>query len=105
MQAYEDKKFGETIVLLSKGFENDDAAQFYLGMSYLYTQQTDNAIPILAGIAHDSQHVLNEEAAQYLPIAYIAKGEVQKAKELLTALATQPKYALFAQKLLNELGN
>ena len=96
----------------TRGFETDTKltafyADYYAGLSYLAEGNTSAAIAELIQASGKSSNNLFQIKTQwYLSLAYLKKGEIKKADNLLTKISrsnNSTAYRLKAIKLLNEL--
>lgn len=64
--------------------------QFFAGMAYSELQQFENAVPIFEGILANNKingsRLYNDEAEYYLGLAYLKKGQYNKAYDLFSAI-------------------
>jgi tetratricopeptide (TPR) repeat protein len=86
--------------LLNKQKPENDTLNYFLGVAYLATKNTEEAIPYLerASEADDNFEFLNE-AYFYLGLAYIKEGNLELAKENLSLSDIQT-----SKTVLEELG-
>ena len=110
MQYYESGDFPRAATALTGLLASDSiegsrtALMFYRGISYLGSEQTEQAITDLNTVAQNADSLLAEPATWYLGLGYLRAGQVAQAKEILTQLRdVGGDYAVQAAKLLEEL--
>lgn len=84
--AYQEKNYQKTIQLLSE-FEQNALASYYLGLAYLETGKTDNAINIFNTLIEEEDNLFVEQAEWYLGLCYLKTNNNEKAKELFEKIA------------------
>lgn len=84
--AYQEKNYQKTIKLLSD-FEQNALANYYLGLAFLETGKTDNAIRIFNNLIEDKDNLFVEQAEWYLGLCYLKTNNNTKAKELFEKIA------------------
>lgn len=83
--AYHEKKYDHAIELLHSQ-TNNILAKYYLGLSYLETDNIDNAITTFEAIIDHKNNLFIEQAEWYLSLCYIKNNEDDKAKEMLNKI-------------------
>lgn len=103
-QLYELGQYTEAIPLFEKQLEQeaDPVVRFYLGLSYLETQQVSEAIKQLKTAA-EANHNLSTAAHWYLGLGYLQAGEKEEAATIFSQLATSENdFQEKAQEILEE---
>ena len=107
MQLYQQGKYAEAIPYLRSAVESDPELfprKFYLGISLLMTNQTDEAIQTLLSLVKSTSNPYLEESHWYLAKAYFRKKDIKTGKEHLEAVAgLNGSHAPEARKLLERL--
>lgn len=105
MYFYEQGNFEEAIKLFTQEPNlNDLAYRFYLGVSYLGTQQSELAEQTLQPLLEDEEGAFYEAALWYTSLSQLARDQSESAREILEKIADlQGEYAREAQELLEEI--
>ncbi len=107
MIEYEQKNYFESIKLLNiiiTADPTDIHARLYAGISNLAINKPNEAISQFNDIVSNSGTDLKNEAKWFLTLAYIKKGELERAKNILNDLQSQQgKYYNKSNLLLKEL--
>lgn len=105
MQAYDAQQYEEAIPFLERYLANtpDETIQLYLAVSYLYTNQTNNAIRLLNSLQSLNDPVVSEEATWYLGLAYLQIEDWRKASNTLQQIKTNSTFYKEAQEVLQKL--
>ena len=109
MENYQKGNYLEAVGVLQEASELDPShmpSRFYLGISLLMANQTDEAIGQLSKLVEPGSNPYSEEVHWYLAKAYFKKREVSPArKELEAVVARNGPHAEEAKKELEKLGN
>ena len=105
MYFYEQENFKEAISLFNQNQLLDDQAyQFYLGVSYLGNQQPGLAEQTLAPLVEDEQGALYEAALWYTGLANLASNKPEQAKSKIEMVSKlEGEFSKEAQDLLADL--
>jgi len=107
MERYQQGHYAETIPHLRSALEADAEllpARFYLGISCLVTDETDEAIQHLMKLAGSTPNPYQEEAHWYLAKAYFRKQDVEAGRsQLEQTVALNGPHATEARGLLERL--
>lgn len=92
-EAYEANNFQKSIVLFKelKESKNPEYVDFYLAQSYLNNNQLDKAIELFTDISTHKKE-FSSESYWYLALAYLKKGEKEKAIKTLEELVQDKGY-------------
>lgn len=104
-QLYEAGQYAEAIPLFEEQLEQEavPVVHFYLGLSYLETQQVSMAIEQLKTAAK-ANHNLSTAARWYLGLGYLQAGEEEEASAIFSQLAgSENDFQEKAQEILEEL--
>ena len=103
MYYYEQGNYEQAINLFSQ-LPNDEAYQFYLGISYLGAEQAREAEVTLEPLLKSTQGVFYEPALWYTSLAQIQSEQTEVAKASLQQLiGMQGEYAADAEALLQQM--
>ncbi len=107
IDAYRKQNFNKAIQnfnsYLSEDPEND-AANFYLGISYLANEQTELSTSYLIKVVNNQDSIYRNAAQWYLSMAYLQSDNIDKAKSALEKInAGSSSYAKKANKILEKL--
>lgn len=105
MYFYEQGNFEEAISLFTQELPpSDQAYRFYLGVSYLGTEQPELAEETLQPLLRDEEGAFYEAALWYTGLAQLAKGLADPARETLEkVIDLRGEYIREAQELLEEI--
>lgn len=100
---YNDKKHAEVIKILNGKTDLEIKEEFYLSLSYFYTNQFSVAIDLLQPIAN-SENIFNQQARWYMCLAYLNMDNKNEAKKLLIIINKTKGYKYKeAEKLLQSM--
>lgn len=108
MNAYDAHAYKKATNLLTIARENgidknyQAIAQFYLALSYMGNDQTQQAIPLLVDLSKQKT-VYQETTYWYLGLAYLKNEALDNAKEQLIKLTTSKVYGERAKLLVKQL--
>ena len=104
LRAYEQQDYTTAILYLSQ-YVNQNAfdvqPQFYLGLAYLFNNQTNNAMPYFKNVVNDD--LLGIHAQWYLGLGQLKSEAVEVAKETLKGLQNTDDYKEQIKNILEEL--
>ena len=103
--AYSNENYQQAISLFEEidASENDPLIWFYLGNSYLATENPEAAIEYFQKVLSE-QTPLKPQAQWYLGLSYLAKGDKEEAKKVFGALANDTSsYGEKAKLIINQL--
>jgi predicted Zn-dependent protease len=105
MAAYEAGRYAEAARLLDGYVSHnpDNSARVYLGVAYLFSGQSKQAIPPLADVAQSPEPPIREAALWYLALAYLENNNSRAAVQALEAIPPDGLYGSQAQELLKKL--
>lgn len=103
ISAYESRNFAKAAASYAK-LEQSTTIKFYLGLSYLYNDNFDEAIAKLSDRALQESR-FSDQCEWYLALAYFKAGEAQKSKAILHGIANNDKHYVNqeARDLLNSM--
>lgn len=108
IDCYQEKDYYCAIKTLQPLIAKDDqnaAAQFYLGLSYLGSKQSNLAINALQKTMEIGDPAYDIHTRWYLGLAYLDSDQIEKAVPIFQTLAQQETtYRDHAQDILDELG-
>lgn len=99
---FDSKKYQEAIDKFNLIDQIDDQDTFYLGLSYLYTNQVDSAIPYFNALENNTT-IYREEINWFLSVAYILNNNSAMAKSRLVKIENGEWNYQKAKKLLKNL--
>jgi tetratricopeptide (TPR) repeat protein len=100
--AYQEKNYQKTIQLLSD-FNQNSLANYYLGLAYLETGETENAIGIFKQLIENNDNLFVEQSEWYLGLCYLKTNQMDKAKDVFENIANSEN--IFKTKALEVLRN
>ncbi|MEQ9443481.1 MAG: tetratricopeptide repeat protein [Cyclobacteriaceae bacterium] len=105
MYYYEREEFEKAITLFTQESALDDQAyQFYLGVSYLGVQQAEEALTTLQPLLQDEQSAFYEPALWYTGLAQLQANQPEQAQEIFKkVVGLEGDYTVEAQALLDKL--
>lgn len=103
ISAYESRNFAKAAASYTK-LEQSTTIKFYLGLSYLYNDNLDEAIAKLSDRALQESR-FSDQCEWYLALAYFKAGEANKSKAILHGIANNDKHYVNqeARDLLNSM--
>ena len=104
MGFYKQKNYSKTIESLDNQLlKRDDGAQFYLAMSYIYSQQNPiKTEQILRGLV-DKNTIVKAEAQRYFALILLQNGKTAEAKIQLKSLENDVVFGAKAKEILTKL--
>jgi len=106
MEFYHNRNYSEAITYLEKyqtGTPDQPAVDFYLGVSYLATDQTENAEQFFKKVIAHGESAFVEVAEWNLALAYLKTEEHTHLKTKLHQIIAQPNHQFHAEAIeLNE---
>lgn len=100
---YKEGRYPEAAAEFRQALEENNASLFFLGLSELENNNTDQAIAALR-LAAEKQAVFNKETSWYLGLAYLKKGNKSEAAKCFGTLAgNEGFYGKRAAKILRRL--
>lgn len=107
MEAYANKKYFEAIIRFQKLLENNQDlvfVKFYLGLSFIETNQYNKAEAILGEVVEVENNIYHDPAIWYLGLIHLKQNQNEKAKEYFkNLLQDQNLYRDKAEEILNSL--
>ncbi|WP_178987700.1 tetratricopeptide repeat protein [Winogradskyella schleiferi] len=82
---------------LQKAKPNNDTLNYFIGVAYLANKNEEIAIPLLEGVAQNSEFALINDAHYYLGLAYLKADNVEKAKASLQKSNVENSKALLSE--------
>jgi len=104
--AYQQKNYQEAVIGFQKLNEldnNNTAYPFYLGLSELALENSDEAIKVLGQVLEKNHHLFMEQSRWYLALAYLQKGEMESAISQLELIPSENYKYTESQKLLKSI--
>ncbi len=103
IKAYQSKDYSASVAAIQKIQAPDAEQQFYLGLSYLYNKNYEQAIPVLKQ-SLDAKNSFSESAQWYLSLAYFKNGQTDLARKYLNIIVGNAGWkSEEAGKLLKEI--
>ncbi len=107
VDAYRQNDFKNAITNFNTYLEShpeDDAANFYMGISYLADNQHDPSIKFLQKVINNQDSIYRSAAQWYLGLAHIKSGNTEAAKTIFATLASSnSSYAVKSKVILEKL--
>lgn len=91
MRLYEQQQYEEALVVFREAIRqhpDNTGLLFYKALSHLSVEQADSAIVDLHRVVNQPEGQLQEPARWYLGLAYLQKGDTEKAKALFEEIET-----------------
>ncbi len=107
INAYRKQNFDQAIVNFNAYLDanpENDAANFYLGISYLANEQTEKSEKYLVKVVDNQDSIYRNAAQWYLSMAYLKSEKIGKAKSALEDITSgSSSYATKAKEILDGL--